>query len=435
MGKESVHLPLNQQKPGRRRMMRLGALGAAITIGATLLSTSGPVDALTRTFRPNFEADGTDDTGNKETNTETLVPVTTDVAAATTLSTSTASTASTTSASTTSNTTRKNWPLRAEVDTGLSIITNLPSTAELNGLRFQQQTFNNCGPASLSMVLSYFGRAETQQDIAAVIKPYNEDKNVTAEELIAYAQSIGYNARVIEGGDINLLKAFVANGLPVIAERWLPETSDGPIGHFQVVMGYDQSQIHFFDSLQGQNIKEGFASFDEGWQVFNRHFIAFWPASKESTVKTLLGARWDEKVMLQKALATAQAEAKSNPDDKFAWFNVGTNQIKLGNASAAVEAYDKAEALQLPARMLWYQFGIYEANLAIGNYEAVIALTTDTINTTGLEENHYWRGLAYSAMGNQTAARRDFTRALQYNENYQPAQDALQQLNNMAYSP
>ena len=285
------------------------------------------------------------------------------------------------------------------------------------------------------MVLSYFGRSETQGDIAAVVKPYNDDKNVTAEELVSYANSIGYNARIIEGGDINLLKSFVANGLPIIAERWLDSSSDGEIGHFQVVMGYNQTELEFFDSLQGENVKESLADFDQGWKVFNRHFVAFWPSDKEATVKTLLGARWDETVMLQKALAVAQAEAKTDATDKFAWFNTGTNQVKLGNAAAAVAAYDTATALNLPARMLWYQFGIYEANMAVGNYDKVIQLTNKTIVTGGLEENHDWRGLAYSALGNQYAARRDFNLALQYNENYQAAEDALQKIDALSSSP
>ena len=396
----------------RRRFLRLGLLGTVVGVGATFMSSSASLDVLAQTPLPDTEAVA-----------QTSAQDASAVRAAAYM--------------TSTNITRKTWPLRAEVliDSGSQAITALPATAQLSGLRFQQQTFNNCGPASLSMVLSYFGRSETQGDIAAVIKPYDDDKNVTPEELVSYANAIGYNARIIEGGDLNLLKSFVANGLPVIVERWLDSGSDGEIGHFQVVMGYTQNQLEFYDSLQGENIKESMTSFGEGWKVFNRHFVAFWPSEKETAVKTLLGARWDETVMLQKALAVAQAEVKADEGDQFAWFNLGTNQVKLGNAAAAVDAFDTATSLKLPTRMLWYQFGIYEANLAVGNYEKVIRLTNNTIVTGGLEENHYWRGLAYSAMGNQNAARRDFNRALQYNENFQAAEDALQKIDTLSYSP
>jgi len=395
----------------RRRILRLGLFGTAIGVGAGLMGASASMNALAQT--PSAR--------NVVAQTSTQNTAVSSVAAYTT----------------TSTITPKTWPLRAEVlvNTGAQVVTALPTTAKLSGIRFQQQTFNNCGPASLSMVLSYFGRSETQGDIAAVIKPYDDDKNVTAEELVSYANSLGYSARIIEGGDVNLLKAFVANGFPVIAERWLDSGSDGEIGHFQVVMGYNQTELEFFDSLQGENVKEAISHFDEGWKVFNRHFVTLWPSAKESVVKTLLGARWDETTMLHKALAVAQAETKADATDKFAWFNVGTNEVKLGNPATAVAAYDTATALNLPARMLWYQFGIYEANVAVGNYEKVIQLTNETIVTSGLEENHYWRGLAYSAMGNQNAARRDFNRALQYNQNYQAAEDALQKIDALSYSP
>ena len=421
MNKDKKLTPSTLKSPQRRRWLRFGVVGAVMGVSAGLISTTASLGALAQTSLPQNEA--------AEANVVKVVAQNTAIRAA-------ASYTSTNTTSTTSNVARKNWPLRAEtlIETGAQAVTSLPTTAELSGLRFQQQTFNNCGPASLSMVLSYFGRSETQQDIAAVIKPYGDDKNVTAEELVTYAKSLGYNARIIEGADINLLKTFVANGLPVIAERWLDSGSDGEMGHFQVVMGYDQTHLEFFDSLQGENVKESMMSFDEGWQVFNRHFIAFWPVAKDATVKSILGMRWDETAMLQSALAVAQAEVKADASDKFAWFNIGTNQVKLGNDTAAVEAYDQATALNLPTRMLWYQYGIYEANLAVGNYEKVIQLTNETLVTGGLEENHYWRGLAYAALGNQTAARKDFTRALQFNENYQAAEVELERIESLSYA-
>src|SRR3989304_4636966 len=51
------------------------------------------------------------------------------------------------------------------------------------------QTFNNCGPAALSMTLSYFGINESQQKLGNELRPYqnpqgdNDDKSVTLDEL------------------------------------------------------------------------------------------------------------------------------------------------------------------------------------------------------------------------------------------------------------
>ena len=51
------------------------------------------------------------------------------------------------------------------------------------------QTFNNCGPASLSMVFSYYGINKSQDELGRELRPYqnqqgdNDDKSVTFEEL------------------------------------------------------------------------------------------------------------------------------------------------------------------------------------------------------------------------------------------------------------
>src|SRR3990167_907362 len=51
------------------------------------------------------------------------------------------------------------------------------------------QTFNNCGPASLSMALSYFGIKASQKVIGDGLRPYqnpqgdNDDKSVTLNEM------------------------------------------------------------------------------------------------------------------------------------------------------------------------------------------------------------------------------------------------------------
>lgn len=276
------------------------------------------------------------------------------------------------------------------------------------------------------MLLSYFGHPDTQQDIARVIKPFNDDKNVGPDELLGYAISVGYRTRIVVGGNINQIKALVASGLPVIVETWfIPEPND-EMGHYRLLVGYEDDTLRFFDSYHGPNVQQSVSEFDPLWRVFNRLFIVAWQEGQEEQVKAILGAQWDETEMLRQALAVAQAEAQANPQDKFAWFNIGTNALKLGDGAAAVEAYKKADALKLPWRMLWYQFGMYEAHFAQGNYSEVIKLANRTLKVQrGLEESFYWRGRAYAALGKTQSARQDFQRALENNSGYVAAQEAL----------
>jgi tetratricopeptide (TPR) repeat protein len=305
----------------------------------------------------------------------------------------------------------------------------LPESAHLQGMRHQQQSWNNCGPATLSMLLSYFGDASTQRDIAQVIKPYNDDKNVSPEELVAFAQSAGYKARIVIGGDIALIKTFVASNLPVIVETWFIPDPNDEMGHYQLLVGYDGDTLRFFDSYHGPNVTHSVDEFDPLWKVFNRLFVVAWRDGEDALVQNILGPRWDETTMTRRALAVAEADLRANPKDKFAWFNAGTNWQRLGDGARAVEAYTKARALKLPWRMLWYQFGIYEAHFAQGNYATVVKLANETLRVTkGLEESYFWRGKAQAALGNIRAARQDFVQALQYRQNFADAQAALEAL-------
>jgi len=113
-------------------------------------------------------------------------------------------------------------------------------------------------------------------------------------------------------------------------------------------------------------------------------------------------------------------------EDAFAWFNLGTDLVVLGESEQAAAAYDRARVIGLPWRMLWYQFGPFQAYCETGRYEELIALADATIAvTSNVEELFYWKGLGLQAMGDSTGARRAFQRALALNPNYTEAADAL----------
>lgn len=298
--------------------------------------------------------------------------------------------------------------------------------AMLADVRHEQQTWNNCGPATIAMLLSHFGRGETQRDAAKMLKPDPEDKNVSPDELMAYAQSLGLEARVIVGGDLDVLRTLVSNGLPVIVETWFIPEPDDEMGHYQLVVGYDGDAFALYDSYEGPNIRQSAATLDALWKVFNRTAILAWTPEQGPLVRAILGDLADDRTMHARALAQAQADLATDPQDKFAWFNAGSSALALGDSAAAAEAYDRARALRLPWRMMWYQFGPYAAYFEQGRFRDVIDLASVTLGRVkNLEESLYWRGLAYQAVGSPAAARRDFEQALKFNPNYAVAREAL----------
>jgi len=62
----------------------------------------------------------------------------------------------------------------------------LPSSVLLKGIKCEQQHMNNCGPATLSMNLSYYDWGKDQNTVAAVLKPNAKDVNVMPYELVDF---------------------------------------------------------------------------------------------------------------------------------------------------------------------------------------------------------------------------------------------------------
>ncbi|MCK4298897.1 MAG: C39 family peptidase, partial [Planctomycetes bacterium] len=314
-----------------------------------------------------------------------------------------------------------------------------PIRFTLTGLRHEHQGWNNCGPTTLAMALSYWGRGETQYDVAPVLKPDPEDKNVSPWEMEAYARGLGLGAIVRVGGTLDGLKSLVRAGFPVVVETWYVRDARDQLGHYRLIIGYDDAAQEFltYDSLHGPDVTIGYQELDELWRVFNRAYLVVHTLERWEPLAAILGPDLDDAVMYEQALETARVEALTMPEScvayadcadwvTFSRFSAGSSLTSLGQHAEAVVAYDQARQLRLHYRMLWYQFGPYESYHAVGRYDDVIALAGATLATANnLEESYYWRGMARLAQGNTGGARADFEAALRYHENWPPAVIAL----------
>jgi len=306
-------------------------------------------------------------------------------------------------------------------------LATLPASATLTGLRHAYQTWNNCGPATISMALSAFGDAGDQAEAARFLKPDPDDKNVGPEELADYARRRGLAAVVRVNGTVDGLKVLLAQGFPVIVETWfIPDPGD-EMGHYRVLTGYDDAAGEFtaMDSYAGPQIRLTYDELDELWRVFNRSYVVVYPRIRADEIGALLGPDVADEAMFAAAAERARAELAARPD-AFGWFNLGSSLVGLGDLPAAAEAFDEARALGLPWRMLWYQFGPFEAYAAVGRWADVVALADANLaNAENLEESHYWLGRARKAAGDLEGARRSWERALELNPNYGRARAIL----------
>lgn len=321
----------------------------------------------------------------------------------------------------------------------------IPKSKQLVGFRHEYQTWNNCGPATLSMALSYWDWEGDQRPIAASTKPNSRDKNVMPYELTAFVEEkTEFKVLSRVGGDIELLKRLIASELPVIVEKGFEGPDfEGWMGHYALVTGYNDSDQSFTlqDSYYGPDQTMEYQALETYWRAFNFTYLVVYPADRDEDVLAILGSDSDEESNYRDAAQKASDEIYqlSDRDQYFAWFNRGTNLVLLQDYTGAAAAYDEAFALyptipekQRPWRMMWYQTGPYWAYYYTGRYQDVINLATTTLDAMSepvLEESYYWRALALQASGDNKGAIADLRASLKYHPGFEPALTQLQQLN------
>lgn len=318
--------------------------------------------------------------------------------------------------------------------------TPLPQRVVLESPVWEKQDWNNCGPATLALGLRYFGWEGDQFTISDLLKPDRGDKNVNVEELVYYVRTrAGWlNADFRVGGDLPVLKSFIAAGIPVIVEKgFVLDESDGGggwAGHYLLLTGYDDSEGYFIaqdtnPGTGGPDRLVDYQTLDEGWRAFNRVYLYVYYPEEGDRVEALLGPDADLEGNRQRALEQARSEIAASPEDAFAWFNLGTNLVYFERYAEAARAYDTALGLGLPWRFTRYQFGPYIAYFHQGRFQDVIDLADATLyRTSKAEESLLWRGWARFRLGQRGEAREDFLRALEVNPNYADAHYALEYL-------
>jgi tetratricopeptide (TPR) repeat protein len=320
----------------------------------------------------------------------------------------------------------------------------------------QHGRWNYCGPANLTMALNFWGWPGDRDDVAAVVKPGIQnpandfiqqgrwDKNVMPYEMMNFViDETDYNVVMRYGGDIDLVKRFVAAGFPVMIEKGYYEADyTGKVawlGHYLFTTGYDEVNGEFIvqDAYlePGQDRRVDYDIYEEGWRSFNYLFMVVYPPERDVEVFEILGPYADPIWANQHALEVAEREINEyrGIDQFFSWFNKGTSLVQLQQYADAASAYDQAFTIyaelgdnntQRPYRIMWYQTGPYWAYHYSWRYQDVINLANttlyETISEPTLEESIYWRGMAYLELGENDLAAADFRETVRLNPNFGP---------------
>ncbi len=305
-------------------------------------------------------------------------------------------------------------------------------TAVIPGKTHVFQTFNNCGPASLSMLLSYFNINISQQELGYKLRPFqnrqgnNDDKSVILPELAQEAQNYNLISYYRPNGSIELIKTFIANDIPVLTRTWLKLNED--IGHYRVIRGYDDktNEIIQDDSLQGKDLRYSYNEFLKLWQGFNYEYVVVAPPELEKVVQEILGNDLNETTAWKNAYDRSNNNSLNEPQNFYHLFNQSVAAYHIGKYSEAVALFERIED-SLPPRMLWYQIEPIEAYLELGNYNKVFEISEKILNNgnRAFSELYLIRGEIYLNQGDRDLARREFEKAVLYNVNLQKAKDAL----------
>ena len=333
--------------------------------------------------------------------------------------------------------------------------TQLPQSVVLEGIQYtdQHNGWNNCGPANLTMALSYFDWEGQMLDVASVLKPFAEDKNVMPYEMADYVNTqTNLRAVVRQGGTLEGVKNLIANQIPVLLEIGTFRIRDlngkySWMGHYQVINGYDDAagELILQDSYltNGQNYRLSYDTLLAEWRSFNFIYVVIYPPEQETLVMNLLGASADETAADREAYAKASAEVYSltGVDQVFAWYNRGTSMVRLQDYQGAAQSFDEAFRLmaalpeeQRPYRLPWYQTGPYFAYFYAGRYQDVINLADSVLEPLErtkkpyLEESFYWRARAKNAVGDVAGAIEDLRRSLEYHPGFTPSEELLSAL-------
>jgi hypothetical protein len=313
-----------------------------------------------------------------------------------------------------------------------------PAQAFLSSPIYEKQTPNNCGPAALTMMLRMFGWSGDQKTISDVIKPVSGDRNVNPEEMAYWVHNFAGWLRMEYrvGGDLETLQRLIAAGYPVMIEGTTslnPDDTGWPdddlwAAHYLLLTGYDDTIQTFTaqDSYRGPDQKIPYEQLEEEWKPFNYLYLVVYLPEREAEIQVLLGSNWDRDVNRQNALAIAQAATTQDPNDAFAWFNVGSNLVYFERYDEANTAYDIARKIGLPQRMFRYQFGPFIANFQSNRIDDLLVLTEYALQRTEMsEETWLWHGWALYRQEDTNGAIEDWRKALSIRPGYEDALYAL----------
>ena len=137
----------------------------------------------------------------------------------------------------------------------------------INIVPFRQRS-GYCGPASLKMVLGFFGVKISEKKLAQ-ISGCTPSRGIGADGLVRAAQALGFRAKIKDFSDLKDINEWVnRKKIPVIVDWFAFEG-----GHYSVVSGIDKENIYLEDPSLGYRRAMKLATFKRLWFDFPNDYL------------------------------------------------------------------------------------------------------------------------------------------------------------------
>jgi predicted double-glycine peptidase len=137
-----------------------------------------------------------------------------------------------------------------------------------------------CGPASLKMVLAYYGTEKTEAELAKLCGT-DPELGTNDAGIKSAAESLGFNAEIRNDSSFDDIRQWFDKKVPVIV-NWFTRgridypDSEVPDGHLSVVVGLDDDYIYLQDPEIGTLRKIARDDFMKVWFDFKSEYITSW---------------------------------------------------------------------------------------------------------------------------------------------------------------
>lgn len=145
-----------------------------------------------------------------------------------------------------------------------------------------QETLNKgyCGPASLKMVLDFYGVKKSEKELARLCST-DPELGTNAEGLKKAAESFGLKVEIKDNASFEDIENYLSKKIPVIVDwftRGRADYSDSEVadGHYSVVVGLDKENIYLQDSEIGNLRTIRREDFLKVWFDFTGEYLKSW---------------------------------------------------------------------------------------------------------------------------------------------------------------